>query len=272
MPDDLDMELTGYFAAILIGLSLGLIGGGGSILTVPVLVYLFSVDAVLATTYSLFIVGSTALVGTAKAAANKNVDFKMAIIFALPAFVTVVLTRAFLLPAIPNSLFFIGEFEVTKHLGIMVFFAMIMLAAAFNMIRKKSSAAIADDEQSAPNYVRVSILAAIVGVVTGLVGAGGGFLIIPALIFFAKLPIKKAVGTSLLIIAANSTVGFLSDKENFGFIDWPFLIVISIIAIIGIFIGLWLSKSIDGKKLKKGFGWFVFAMALYILSKEILYV
>lgn len=263
------MIIAGYIAAVFIGITLGLIGGGGSILTVPVLVFLFGVDAVLATSYSLFVVGLTASVGAAKAASKQRVDFKVAAIFALPAFATVFFARAVLLPAIPDSLFFIGGFDVTKRVAILVFFSLVMVAAAYSMIKKRKDMKDAAQPALPPKYSFVMLQGALVGIFTGLVGAGGGFLIIPALVLFAKLPMKKAVGTSLLIIAANSAIGFISDFGNYQTIDWPFLFIISSIAIAGIFIGMWLAKFIDGKKLKVGFGWFVLLMAVYILVKEL---
>ena len=266
------MILAGYFASILIGISLGLIGGGGSILTVPVLVYLFGIDAVLATGYSLFIVGATAAVGGIKAALNKLVDFKTAVVFAIPSFIAVFLTRLYLVPALPDLLFTVGDFKVTKALGIMVFFAFIMIAAAISMMRKNKIGNENEEKRDQKfNYPAIIAEGSIVGVITGMVGAGGGFLIIPALVLFAKLPMKKAVGTSLIIIAAKSLIGFLGDIEASETIDWTMLLTITAIAIVGIFIGSWMAKFIDGKKLKTGFGWFVLAMAAYIILKEIVF-
>ncbi len=260
------IDLLGYVGALIIGLVLGLIGGGGSILTVPLLVYLLSVEPVLATAYSLFIVGSTALVGAIRNAQKGMVDFKTAIIFAIPAFIAVYSTRKFLVPAIPNELFSIGDFLITKDIGIMIFFALIMLLASISMIRNKRKES---DEETVVNYNYPLIIAEglLVGVLTGIVGAGGGFLIIPALVLLAKLPMKKAVATSLLIIAIKSLIGFIGDVENLE-IDWQFLSIFSALSIGGIFVGIWLNKFIDGKKLKKGFGWFVLVMAVYILLKE----
>jgi len=263
------MVLSGYIASLFIGVALGLIGGGGSILTVPVLVYLFGIDAVLATGYSLFIVGATALVGGIKAALSKLVDFKTAIVFAIPSFIAVFLTRRYIVPAIPDVLFTVGDFAITKSIAIMIFFALIMVAAAISMIKKKAASVNQDvQEKRAFNVPAILTEGSVVGVLTGLVGAGGGFLIIPALVIFAKLPMKQAVGTSLIIIAAKSLIGFLGDLGAAQNIDWQFLLIITAIAIGGIFLGSWLRNYIDGKKLQKAFGWFVLAMAAYILLKE----
>ena len=262
------VEIFGYIGALFIGLVLGLIGGGGSILTVPILVYTLSLNPVIATAYSLFVVGTTSLVGAIKNMMKSKVDFKTAIIFAIPAFSAVYLTRAYLIPAIPDKLFEISGFMVTKDLAIMIFFAFIMLLASLTMIRNNKEKLEADKEDKNSNNFLLMIQGLFIGLVTGMVGAGGGFLIIPALVLLAKLPMKKAVATSLFIIAINSLIGFLGDVQNLD-IDWQFLLIFTGISIVGIFIGIWLSKFIDGKKLKKGFGWFVLIMGIYIIYKEI---
>ncbi len=261
------VEILGYIGALVIGLVLGLIGGGGSILTVPILVYALTLNPVIATAYSLFVVGTTALVGAVKNMMKGMVDFKTAIIFAIPAFIAVYLTRAFLIPAIPDELFDLGDFMVTKNLAIMLFFAIIMLLASVSMIRNKRKET---DEESeiTYNYPLIIIEGLVVGTITGIVGAGGGFLIIPALVLLAKLPMKKAVATSLFIIAIKSLIGFLGDVQNLD-INWSFLLSFTAISVVGIFIGIWLNKFIDGKKLKKAFGWFVLVMGIYILYKEL---
>ncbi len=266
------MEIIGYIASIFIGISLGLIGGGGSILTVPVLVYLFGESAEVSTAYSLFIVGTTALVGGIRNATMGNVNYKTAVVFTIPAFIAVYLTRAYLVPAIPSEIVTIGSFTLTKDIAIMVFFALVMLAASVSMIRNKRKDS-EGDEDAEPQFNIPAIIAegAVVGVLTGIVGAGGGFLIIPALVLFAKLPMKKAVGTSLLIIAAKSLIGFIGDVQRPDlYIDWTLLLTVTAIAVVGIFVGIYLTKFIDGKKLKKGFGWFVLVMAVYIILKQVL--
>jgi len=261
------IEVLGYIGALFIGLVLGLVGGGGSILTVPILVYALTLNPVIATAYSLFVVGTTSLVGAVKNLMKGMVDFKTAIIFAIPAFIAVYLTRAYLIPAIPDELFEIGDFLVTKNLAIMLFFAFIMLLASFSMLRNNRKDSDEDTETSY-NYPIIIIEGFVVGIITGIVGAGGGFLIIPALVVLAKLPMKKAVATSLFIIAIKSLIGFLGDIQNID-IDWPFLLSFTSISVIGIFIGIWLNKFIDGKKLKKAFGWFVLIMGIYIIYKEL---
>ncbi|MGB5273600.1 MAG: sulfite exporter TauE/SafE family protein, partial [Flavobacteriaceae bacterium] len=208
------LEILGYVGALLIGVVLGLIGGGGSILTVPVFVYLLFINPVVATAYSLFVVGVASLVGALQNIRKGLVDFKTAIVFAIPAFIAVYATRKYMVPAIPDELFTVGGFLVTKDIGIMVFFALIMLLASYSMIKGKCKNC--DDENAVVeyNFPLIVLEGFVVGVITGIVGAGGGFLIIPALVMLAKLPMKKAVATSLLIIAIKSLIGFIGDVEN----------------------------------------------------------
>ncbi|MCH7400033.1 sulfite exporter TauE/SafE family protein [Belliella sp. DSM 107340] len=267
------ISLVGYFGAMVIGISLGLIGGGGSILTVPVLVYLLGISPVLATAYSLFVVGLTSLVGSVSFMKRGLVDYKTAAVFAVPSFIAVYLTRQFLIPAIPPILFSYGSFEMTKDIGIMVFFALIMLAASYSMIRDRKEKLVKHREGSKEvqfNYPMIGLEGALVGTITGIVGAGGGFLIIPALVLFARLPMKLAVGTSLLIIAVKSLIGFLGDVSQQE-IYWTFILTFGSFSVVGIFIGSWISTKIDGKYLKSGFGWFVLVMAIYILGTEIFF-
>lgn len=262
------VQILGYLGALLIGVVLGLIGGGGSILTVPVLVYLLAVNPVTATAYSLFVVGTSALVGAVNNMRKGLVDLKTATVFAIPAFIAVYITRKYIVPAIPEHIFTLWGFEVTKNIGIMLFFAVIMLLASVSMIRNNRKD---EDELKETkvkfNYPLIIIEGIVVGVLTGIVGAGGGFLIIPALVLLAKLPMKKAVATSLLIIAVKSLIGFIGDVQNLE-IDWEFLLLFTAISVGGIFIGIYLNRFIDGKKLKKGFGWFVLLMGVYIIWKE----
>lgn len=260
-------EIFGFFGAILIGIVLGLIGGGGSILSVPIFVYILNIEPVLSTAYSLFVVGTTSLVGTIKNFQKGMVDLKTGIIFSFPAFIAVYLTRKFLVPSLPDSLFSFLGFEVTKSVGIMIFFSLIMIVAAFYMIKERENST--ERKHLTYNYPIIIIEGFVIGILTGIVGAGGGFLIIPALVLLAKLPMKKAVATSLMIIAAKSLIGFIGDVENFD-IDWLFLLMFSSLSILGINIGTYLNRFIEGRKLKKSFGWFVMLMAIYILMKELL--
>lgn len=265
------MEIIGYIASLFIGISLGLIGGGGSILTVPVLVYLFGVSPVLATAYSLFIVGATSLVGVFPKYRSKMVNLKTAIIFGIPSIVSVYATRKWMVPAIPDEVFSIGNLVVTKPLLLMLLFAVLMTAASISMIRNNNEECEDCEETELKfNYPLILLEGLMVGLLTGLVGAGGGFLIIPALVVLSKLPMKQAIGTSLLIIAMKSLIGFVGDLSH-TVIDWTFLLSVTALAIGGFFFGNILNKNINASSLKKGFGWFVLVMGVYILIKELFF-
>ena len=237
------MEIIGFFLAALVGISLGLIGGGGSILTVPILVYLIGINPILATSYSLFIVGTTSLIGTFINYKKGYVDIKIALLFGLSSITTVFITRKFLLPHIPNILYKNDDFYITQSMATMVLFALLMLSASIAMIKssKEIKRQIMLDKGNSKSAVLL-IYGIFIGLATGLLGAGGGFLIIPALVFILKMPMKEAVGTSLLIIALNSLIGFTGDLGHF-IIDWKLLIFITCIAITGIFIGGSIAKK-----------------------------
>lgn len=262
------MHIEGYLLATLIGLSLGLIGGGGSVLTVPVLVYVMGISPVLSTGYSLFIVGATSLVGAIQYAQNKLVDYQTALLFGLPSIVSVYLTRKFLIPMIPDPALTFFHLEISKSVLIMLVFALLMIFASVSMIlpvKEKIS------EKTLPGwltYLTILLEGSGVGILTGFVGAGGGFLIIPALVLLTKMPMKMAIGTSLLIIALKSLIGFTGDIGH-QIMDWKLLILFTLFAVGGMFIGIAFSKRISGQKLKPVFGWFVLVMGVFILLNEL---
>ncbi len=258
-------QILGYVGALIVGLVLGLIGGGGSILTVPLLVYLLGYNPVIATAYSLFVVGTSSMVGTYKKYKKGLVDFKTGLAFSFPSFVAVYLSRRYLVPGIPETLLSIGDFNLTKGMGIMVFFAIIMILASYSMIKNKKESP--KNSESQP-YYKTFIQGLIIGTITGIIGAGGGFLYVPALVIWANIPMKKAVGTSLIIVTINSLIGFLGDVQTLD-IEWAFLLTFTGISILGIILGVFLSKFISGKKLKKSFGYFILLMATYIIYKEL---
>jgi uncharacterized membrane protein YfcA len=257
------MEILGYVGALFIGLVLGLTGGGGSILTVPILVYLMSINPVTATAYSLFIVGTTSTFGAIQNYRKNLVDIKNGFIFAIPSFIAVYLTRKFIVPRIPEIIIE-SPILITKDTFLMLFFAVIMVFGALSVLKKKTQNTNNEEKR---NLILIGIQTFTIGIIIGLVGAGGGFLIIPSLILFAKLPMRKAVGTSLFIIAMNSLVGFIGDVQNLE-IDWMFLLIFSAISVVGIFTGMYLTKYTNESQLKKIFAYFVLVMAAIILLKE----
>lgn len=262
------MEVYGYIAAVFMGLSLGMIGGGGSILTVPILVYLFSVNPVVATSTSLFIVGSVALVGAILCYRRKEVNFKVGIPFAIPSFLGVYIIKAIILPKVPTQIASFGNLHLTKSLLLMGIFAILMLLASYSMIGRKKIFD-SDDKKSSHGWLSIAIQGFLVGCVTGLVGAGGGFLIVPALVNLVGLHMRKAIGTSLSIIAANSLFGFSVALTKGLEVNWNMLLSVLAVALIGLVTGSFLSEKVSEKKLKKGFGYFVLIMGALILVDQI---
>ena len=261
------MEILGYIASIGIGIVLGILGGGGSILSIPILVYIFQVDAVLASAYSLFIIGITSMAGAIRKYKDQHVSLKTGSLFGLPSLVSIFVTRKWIVPSIPDIIWTLDSFVITKRLLILGVFAILMVITSISMIRKQRARDVHD-----PRFRTFLIIlqGLLIGFLTGLVGAGGGFLIIPALVLLTGLPFKTAVGTSLIVISINSLVGFLGDVMNFS-MDWSFLLTITLFAVIGVLIGNKLSKKISHVFLRRAFGWFVLAMGCLILLKEIVF-
>lgn len=264
------MEIYGYLATVFVGISLGLLGGGGSILMVPILVYLFQIEPAVATGYSLFLVGTTALVGAFKYMRKDLVAFSAAAWFAIPSFFGVALSRAYLLPAIPHEVANIASFTITKNILVMLAFAVVMLLASASMIRGRKEVIAENPVRDLSWIIKIVSQSVVVGVVTGFVGAGGGFLIIPALVILVGIPMRTAVGTSLLIIAVNSLLGFAVDLLHNEFVDWAQLFILASISVVGIFFGMALSSRVSEAKLKQGFGWFVLVMGALILVRQIM--
>jgi uncharacterized membrane protein YfcA len=260
------MEIFGYVLAIFIGIILGLLGGGGSILSIPILVYFFNIEPVLASAYSLFIVGITSFVGAVPKYKEHLVSVEAGLLFGVPSIMSIFATRKWIIPAIPDIIFQTESFALTKRIFILGFFALLMITASISMIAGKKVIEPGPDPK-----IGLTILQGIlIGFLTGLVGAGGGFLIIPALVFLTGLPFKTAVGTSLFVIAINALSGFLGDVFNYA-MSWPFLLSITALATLGIFIGNGLTRRITSLNLRKMFGWFVLMVALGILSRELLF-
>ena len=262
------MEILGYLGALFIGIILGITGGGGSILSVPVLVYILGYNPIIATAYSLFIVGTTSIVGALINFRKGLVVLSTALKFAAPSVIGVFLTRRFIVPKLPNTFGIPNYFTVSKADFLMLLFAIIMLLSAFYMLKNKKQENDTKSYNPKYDFLLLSQLF-LVGILIGLIGSGGGFLIVPALLKFAKLPIKKAIGTSLLIIGINSLIGFIGDIQTQE-IDWGFLFTFTTISILGIFIGLSIQKFINDKKLKKIFGIFIVLMAIFILYKVLM--
>jgi uncharacterized membrane protein YfcA len=257
-------EIFGYFCAVIVGLVLGLLGGGGSILSIPILVYLFNIPPDIAGAYSLFVVGVTSFVGAIPKYKQQLVHLKTGIVFGLPSIISIFITRSVVVPHIPDVLFSVGDYELTKRMLLLGLFAVLMVAASVPMIRGKRDIASSNKKLRITLVILEGIL---IGFLTGLVGAGGGFLIIPALVFLTGLQFKTAVGTSLFIISINSLSGFLGDAMHHE-MNWPLLLSLTALAIIGILIGNNLSKKMSGIRLRIAFGWLTLVTGAYIIVRE----
>jgi uncharacterized protein len=261
---------AGYVTALGIGALLALIGGGGAILTLPVLVYLFKLPPWTATTYSLFIVGCTAAIGAMKQARAKMIDYDAAFRFVLPAVVAIHLVRTFFVPRIPSSFTLPLIGTVTKDLLVMSVLALAMLVSAYNMLRKAC-----ETTDPAPVLSPSAKLAKsasrgfAVGLFTGFVGAGGGFLFVPALSIIERLPLKRAVATSLFVIAINSLLGFAGDVFHGAVIDWNLLLSFSGMAALGMLAGTAFTRSLAERQVRLAFGSTLVAIAVLIIALQV---
>ena len=263
-------EVLGYFAAFFMGIVLGVIGGGGSILTVPILVYMMDITPVVSTGYSLLIVGLTAAFGAYRYYRQGMINVNSALTFAVPSIVAVYVTRAFIMPAIPDPIM-TSPFIIGKGIAIMVLFAFLMISSAIMMFRNsKKLTSLQTPSQIPPHPTGLIILeGAIVGFVTGILGAGGGFLIIPALVLLRGMPMKEAVAASLLIIALKSLIGFIGDIQSGIVLEMPLLAFFVGATLSGMFLAIHISEKLDGKKIQQFFACFTFIIACIILCKEL---
>lgn len=332
-------SFIGYAGALAVGLTLGLLGGGGSILTIPLLVYVFRLPPVDATGYSMFIVGVAALAGAFGYFRRGWLNVRVALLFVAPSVLAVYLTRHYVMPTLPESwavvlptgprlallvplvavtglafwlvrrehwrlaavhralllavpaavavyvtrrylipLFPVdgvgaGPLSVSRDLAIMLLLAAVMLATGIAMLRGRDEhdipAPSADGRAERLPAARLGLQGIIVGVLTGVLGAGGGFLITPALVLLAKLPIRTAVGTSLLIISVNSLTGFVGDLHR-ATPAWPMLLALTGLALAGVAGGAALSARVPAQQLRRGLGGLLTIMALVIVAAETL--
>jgi uncharacterized membrane protein YfcA len=264
------MEIThilGYAGAVLTGFILGLLGGGGALLAIPVLVYLFKIEPSVATGYSLFLIAITASSGAVQNIRKKLIDYNAALYYGVPSVITVFIVRSFIMPAIPKIIFQSGSFTLSKNHFILILLSIVMFAASYRMITAKKNAG-GEVKQREVHHLLLAFYAVLIGLFMGIVGTGGGFLMVPALIYFANVPPKKAVGTSLLLVSVNSFVGFAGDLRSHNAFDWQFLITFSAFSVAGVFLGHYVTEKIHNDKLQKYFGFFILVMALFIIIKE----
>ncbi|MEE2961060.1 MAG: sulfite exporter TauE/SafE family protein [Myxococcota bacterium] len=262
------MDFIGYGAIFFAGLAIGLFGGGGSILTVPILVYIFSIAPAMATVYSLFVVGVVACVGAVRLAKQNLVVFRVGLYLGGPAIVGVGLARRFILPNLPEVVFNFGQLTVTKDSFIMLVFSLVMGAAAISMFHKREGGGLLNQQEETTSWVLIPG-GLLIGVVTGFVGAGGGFLLVPVLNNWVGLPIKRAIGTSMMIIFMKCLLGFLMDGQAM-MTDWLFMGKILLSALSGMFVGTWFGQRIAGATLRPLFGWGIASVTVLILVRELL--
>lgn len=252
---------TGYIALVFMGLTLGLMGAGGSILALPILVYLLKVPIVKATSYSMVLVGSSALV--AAIGYRKQIFFYKAVLFAIPSIIGVFIARHYVIPNLPSHFFY-----TSKDQGLKILLLIFMTVSGYFMTNKRSYHANRQNAYSFINAIKIFIIALTLGTIMGILGAGGGFIIIPTLVVFLNFNIKEAVPTSLLIISLNSLIGFISDKHDIITQDWQNLEKYLLCCILGMFSGIFISKFINSTNLKQIFGYFIWFVTLLIFLKE----
>ena len=261
------MTTLGYFATVLMGLTLGLFGGGGSILTIPILVYLFGIAPVLAGTYSLFLVGLAAAVGMFRSIRRGLVEPRLGFAFAAPSLAGTLAVRRILLPALPEQLVDLGPWQLTRGAFVMGVFAVLMVLAAASLLKPASQR---PSPRPRPGATAFAAQGMLIGAVTGFVGAGGGFLITPALMAFGRLPLATAAGTSLMILALNGTLAFAADAARLGAVDWRLLATLAALALAGIVLGIELAPRMPEARLKRAFGLFVLVTGSLILAQQML--
>ena len=261
------IAILGYIGAILTGLVLGLLGGGGAAVSIPILVYAFHVPSSTATGYSLLIVGFTALLGTIQNVRMGLVKYRALIRCGLPALVSIYVMRRFLIHSIPATFFTLGGFKLTKDGFILLLLAFFMAMVARNMIY----AAKPDKKEAKQTpYISILIQSIFIGLFTGMVGAGGGFLLIPLLLASEPMEFRNATATSLMLVTLNSFIGFVGDMQSNNVIDWPFLLSFLGCSIAGVIIGIQVAHRIDNKKLRLVFGYAMMGIAIFIIVKELL--
>ncbi|MBK8954076.1 MAG: sulfite exporter TauE/SafE family protein [Saprospiraceae bacterium] len=261
--------ILAFISAILIGLSLGILGAGGAILTIPVFVYILQVNAIDAITCSLFVVCLTSLTTAIQYYKNKQVHYKAILSFGLPSLASVWFFRSIVLPAIPDPFIDFDGFEMSKSSTLLVVFALLMYVVAYKMLKKNSRTA--SIEKNPKNQQLSFILHGLfVGALTGLLGAGGGFLIVPALVLLLDLEFKIAVGSSLCIIFLNTTMGLLAKTEMLFQLDWQTLLSFTMITVLASLIGVKISDKFSSAKLKRAFGFILIFVATFMLYEELL--
>lgn len=262
----MELYILGVFLFFLIGMTLSLLGSGGEILTIPVLVYVFGINPYWATSYSLFIMGIANWAATIDNIKKKHIFYKIGLYFAIPGLIVTFLIRRFILPIIPDIVFESEMISISKGSAIMLVFSLLIFFTAVKTLKGK-----AVNENSSIDFspVKSMLQGGGIGLVTGFAGAGGGFLIVPALFFGSKLPMRKAIATSLFIISITTSLGFLGDFNPSVHMDWPFLIYCTIASLAGVLIANTVKDKFTNKGLKLFFGYLILGLGIFVLFTEI---
>ena len=253
------ISATGYLLFFLMGTTFGLVGAGGSILTLPILIYFFDMPVVLATTISMFIVGASALFGVVQY--RKLILYQKALLFAGPSTLGIFISRFYLVPKLPQT---INGHSLESIL--MGFLVIVMLLAGHFMIKKPIHSK--THLEGTIDYERIVAIALVLGIFMGMLGAGGGFLIVPTLVLLLRVDVKHAVATSLFIVFLNSLIGFLSDQHPHKFDSYEHIIIFTLLAWSGMYLGSHLSRYVTSTKVRMMFGCFILFMAVVIGFKE----
>lgn len=258
--------ILGALLFLLIGMVLSLLGSGGALLTIPVLVYVFDINPYWATSYSLFIMGVSNWNATIYNIKSKLIHYKVALYFAIPGLMVTYFIRRFIMPVIPEVVFENEILSVSKGTLIMLVFSLLIFYTAIRTLKTKTVT-----ENVPGKFSRLSnaLQGAGIGVVTGFAGAGGGFLIVPALLFTVKIPMKEAVATSLFIISITTSLGFLGDLNPSVYMDWPFLFYCVAFSMAGIYMTNRIKDRFSNKTLKLIFGYFILGLSILIFIIEI---
>ncbi|WNJ19335.1 sulfite exporter TauE/SafE family protein [Pontibacter sp. G13] len=265
------MEWIGYLCAASIGIVMGLMGSGGSMM-LPVLAYLFAKDANLTSAYSIFVIGLTSIIGTFGKVREDIIPYKVTFAFLIPALLSTWFARWALVPMVPEHLLEIGDFVLVKKQGLLILFAVILVFSGLSMITGFADK-LKERSQAHFSWPSLIISAIVIGLLSGMLGTGGGFMIVPALIMTAGLEIKEAAAGALVIVAVKSLVGFFAgDAITMGDqIEWNFLAKVAGVMITGILLGNWLSNHLPAERIKRGFAYITLALAVFVLGKEMIW-
>ena len=255
------IEILGYVFFILAGLFFGLFGSGGSIIIIPILVYIFKLPIYEATTYSLLLVFLISLFGTIKHIKQRNLHIQKINFFIISTLIFTSISRVFLFPEIPEKIVFLN---VSKDSFLMILFSIVIFFSGASLLRKTFFSITSNFK------IGLICIGILIGLLTGLLGIGGGFIIVPALVLFARMNMKRAASTALFIIMLNTLLAIILEISIFNFqFNWLFILFLLISALIGITIGIGLLNKIEVNRIKKMFSFSLLLLSLLIFCIEL---